>query len=70
MTGDKKFSTASEIKATPPDSISDEIVLSAKDLKFGKMEMLLTLIYQKVRYLESQDLMDKDKIILLRLWQV
>ena len=33
MTGDKKFSTASEIKATPPDSISDEIVLSAKDLK-------------------------------------
>ena len=33
MTGDKKFSTASEIKATPPNSISDEIVLSAKDLK-------------------------------------
>ena len=33
MTGDKKFSTASEIKATPPDSILDEIVLSAKDLK-------------------------------------
>ena len=33
MTGDKKFYTASEIKATPPDSISDEIVLSAKDLK-------------------------------------
>ncbi len=33
MTGDKKFSTASEIKATPPDSISDEIVLSAKNLK-------------------------------------
>ena len=33
MTGDKKFSTASEIKATPPKSISDEIVLSAKDLK-------------------------------------
>ena len=47
MTGDKKFSTASEIKATPPDSISDEIVLSAKDLKFGKMEMLLTLIFQR-----------------------
>ncbi len=33
MTGDKKFSTASEIKATPPDSITDEIVLTAKDLK-------------------------------------
>ena len=33
MTGDKKISTASEIKATPPDSISDEIVLSSKDLK-------------------------------------
>ena len=33
MTGDKKFSTASEIKATPPDSILDEIVLSANDLK-------------------------------------
>ncbi len=33
MTGDKKISTASEIKATPPDSVSDEIVLSSKDLK-------------------------------------
>ncbi len=33
MTGDKKISTASEIKATPPDSLSDEIVLSSKDLK-------------------------------------
>ena len=32
MTGDKKISTASEIKATPPDSVSDEIVLSSKDL--------------------------------------
>ena len=33
MTGDKKISTASEIKATPPDSVSDEIVLSSKDLR-------------------------------------
>ena len=33
MTGDKKISTASEIKSTPPNSISDEIVLRSKDLK-------------------------------------
>ena len=33
MTGDKKISTASEIKSTPPNSISDEIVLRSNDLK-------------------------------------
>ena len=33
MTGDKKFSTASDRNATPQNSSSDEIVLSAKDLK-------------------------------------
>jgi ribose transport system ATP-binding protein len=33
MTGDKKFSTASEIKSTPPLSKTDEIVLSASNLK-------------------------------------
>ena len=33
MTGDKKISTANEIKSTPPSSKSEEVVLSAKDLK-------------------------------------
>ena len=33
MTGDKKFSTASENKSTPPLSKTDEIVLSSKNLK-------------------------------------
>ena len=33
MTGDKKISTASEIKSTPPNSISDEIVLKTSELK-------------------------------------
>ena len=33
MTGDKKISTASEIKSTPPNSVLDEIVLRSKDLK-------------------------------------
>ena len=33
MTGDKKISTASEIKSTPPLSKTDEIVLSASNLK-------------------------------------
>ncbi|MDB2359914.1 sugar ABC transporter ATP-binding protein [Alphaproteobacteria bacterium] len=33
MTGDKKFSTASENRSTPPLSKTDEIVLSSKNLK-------------------------------------
>ena len=33
MTGDKKFSTASENKSSPPLSKTDEIVLSSKNLK-------------------------------------
>ena len=33
MTGDKKISTANEIKSTPPSSKTEEVVLSAKDLK-------------------------------------
>ena len=33
MTGDKKISTANEIKSTPPSSKSEEVVLSSKDLK-------------------------------------
>ena len=33
MTGDKKFSTASENKSTPPESKTDEIVLFSKNLK-------------------------------------
>jgi len=37
MTGDKKFSTASENRSTPPLSKTDEIVLSSKNLKVWKM---------------------------------
>ena len=43
MTGDKKFSTASEIKSTPPLSKTDEIVLSASNLKVWDGEGVINL---------------------------
>ena len=43
MTGDKKISTASEIKSTPPLSKTDEIVLSANNLKVWDGEGVINL---------------------------
>jgi len=43
MTGDKKISTASEIKATPPLSKTDEVVLSASNLKVWDGEGVINL---------------------------
>ena len=43
MTGDKKISTASEIKSTPPLSKTDEIVLSASNLKVWDGEGVINL---------------------------
>ena len=43
MTGDKKISTASEIKSTPPLSKNDEIVLSASNLKVWDGEGVINL---------------------------
>ena len=43
MTGDKKISTASEIKSTPPLSKNDEIVLSASNLKVWDCEGVINL---------------------------
>ena len=41
MTGDKKISTANEIKSTPRSSKSEEVILSAKDLKVWEEGLLI-----------------------------
>ena len=67
MTGDKKISTANEIKSTPPSSKSEEVVLSAKDLKVWEEGSLINFDLPKGEILGSLVLMVKDKIILLKL---